>query len=128
MQKIKINKNIVKEFSLEVGALFVLTFSMAMLWEFNTALMSLYIIGFLVALFSWKNKDDIILFIVASIFFQIGEIIIAKSGAWTYNNPSYLGIPVWITLSWGYAAVITRHFSMTLIKVFVLEKNTTKEK
>ena len=101
-------------------ALFALTFSMALLWEHSLMLMSLYIIFFLISALTWMNRADVTLFIAASLFFQIGEIILAQFGAWTYNNPTYLGIPIWITLSWGYAAIIIRRFSISMMDLVLL--------
>ncbi|MFP4403208.1 MAG: hypothetical protein ACLFPJ_02570, partial [Candidatus Woesearchaeota archaeon] len=107
---------IITEYFFEILALFLLVFSMAFLWENNLILTILYIIIFLTALFFWKSKEDILLFIIACIFFQIGEIIIVYYGAWTFNNPTYLGIPIWITLSWGFSSVIIKRFANTTNK------------
>ncbi len=109
-------KNIVVEFMLEILAFFVLASSMALLWKHTIILTSVYLIVFVAAAFFWLKKDEIVLFIIATIFFQIGEIIIVRSGAWTYNNPTYLNIPVWISLSWGYIAVIIKKLSTTITK------------
>ncbi|MFW6220387.1 MAG: hypothetical protein ACOC3X_01805 [Nanoarchaeota archaeon] len=114
---------IITEYFFEILALFLLVFSMAFLWENNLILTILYIIIFLTALFFWKSKEDILLFIIACIFFQIGEIIIVYYGAWTFNNPTYLGIPIWITLSWGFSSVIIKRFANTTNKLFKLFNN-----
>ncbi len=117
---------IITEYFFEILALFLLVFSMAFLWENNLILTILYIIIFLTALFFWKSKEDILLFIIACIFFQIGEIIIVYYGAWTFNNPTYLGIPIWITLSWGFSSVIIKRFANTTNKLFNNNNNNNK--
>jgi phosphoglycerol transferase MdoB-like AlkP superfamily enzyme len=120
-------KTIIIEYFFEVLALFLLVFSMAFLWQNNLILTSLYILIFLIAIFLWKSKEDILLFIIACIFFQIGEIIIVHYGAWTFNNPTYLGIPIWITLSWGFASVILKRFANTTNKLFRLFNGRNKK-
>tara|TARA_Y100000310_G_scaffold339368_1_gene431835 strand:+ start:3594 stop:3947 length:354 start_codon:yes stop_codon:yes gene_type:complete len=109
-------KNILVEFIFEISCFFVLAFLMALLWEHSVILTSVYLVIFLFASIFWFKKDEILLFIIALLFFQIGEIIIVRSGAWTYNNPTYLGIPIWINLSWGFTAVIIKRLSITVSK------------
>ncbi len=113
----KIKENAIT-ISLEVFALFILVFLMAFFWQHNTALTILFIGIFFTVLPFLKEKSDIFLFLIATLFFQIGEIIMAKSGAWTYQNPTYLGIPIWISLSWGYSALIIKKLSQSISKVF----------
>lgn len=106
-----------QELAYETIALLALTLTMAFLWQHNILLTGIYLAGFIAALLSWKRNDEIILFVVVAVLFQAGEMIIAHFGAWTYNNPTYLGIPMWIPLSWGYVAVIIKRLSETLSAV-----------
>jgi len=113
----RMNKQEVKivfEFIVEIIAFFILTFSMALLWKFNTVLFCLYLV--LVPLFFLKgfNTSDKILFISAALLFQVGEIILTKYGTWTYSNTSYLNIPIWLPLAWGFCAVIIKRFASTI--------------
>jgi hypothetical protein len=117
---------IIKEYFLEVSSLFLLVFSMAFLWKHNLLLSLVYIVIFFLGVIFWKSKKDILLFIIACIFFQIGEIIIVYYGAWTFNNPDYLGIPFWITLSWGFSSVIIKRFALTTDKLFDYYYNRIK--
>jgi len=110
-------KTIIKELVIETIIFFILAFLMALLWKHNLILTAIYIMGFLIALIYWKDKTDIRLFIFVTIFFQIGEIICVQFGVWTYNNPSYMNIPMWLPLSWGYTAVIVRRLAKTLSKI-----------
>ncbi|MDX9970719.1 MAG: hypothetical protein RBS56_02320 [Candidatus Gracilibacteria bacterium] len=111
-------KKTFKELILEVIALFALVFLMAFFWQNNTLLTSIFVIIAVVVLTFLKNKSDILLFLIATIFFQIGEIILSRFGAWTYNNPSFLGIPIWISLSWGFSALIIKRLSESIKKLF----------
>ncbi len=106
------------ELTLEVLALFLLVFLMAFFWQNNLLLTIIFITLAIIVLPFQKDISNIILFIIATIFFQIGEIILSHFGAWTYNNPSYLGIPIWISLSWGFSALIIKNLSDTIKKLF----------
>ncbi|MFC1723876.1 hypothetical protein ACFL0V_07080 [Nanoarchaeota archaeon] len=105
--------NNLEEILLEVGILFVNVFVMALLWRNNLLLTFIYVVVFACGLVFWKDKVDIGLFVVATVFFQVGEIILAYSGAWVYSNPTYLGIPLWLPMSWGVSAVVVRRLGMT---------------
>ncbi len=107
---------ILKELIIEIIAFFILTFSMALFWKHNLLLSGIYLVGFFSAMIFWKDRSDIAIFVIAAVFFQIGELIIVYFGAWTYNNPSYLNIPLWLGLSWGYIAVIIKRFGITVTK------------
>ncbi len=107
-----------KNITFEIFALFALVLTMALFWKHNIALTALYLLTFVVLIFVLHNKEDLTLFLIAAIFFQIGEIIMVYSGAWTYNNPSYLGIPIWITLSWGYSVIIIKKLAETIHKLY----------
>jgi hypothetical protein len=110
-------KKIFPELVIQVLALFVLVFLMAFFWQNNLLLTSIFIVIAIVVLSILRNKSDILLFLIATIFFQIGEIILSQFGAWTYNNPSFLGIPIWISLSWGFASLIIKKMSESLNKL-----------
>jgi len=39
-------------------------------------------------------------------------------GAWSYANPTMLGIPLWLPLAWGIAAVFVKRVAETLIRIY----------
>ena len=53
-------------------------------------------------------------------FFPIGEVIMVKSGAWVYTNPSIFGVPNWIGLSWACAVLIIKQLIKTITKAINL--------
>lgn len=58
-----------------------------------------------IGLSKWKNRETVILFILSGIFGTIAEAIIVYFGVWTYTSPNFMGLPYWLPLLWGDAAV-----------------------
>ncbi len=56
-----------------------------------------------------KNVEDFYLFFVAGILGAFAEIVAVLFGAWTYAVPSPIGVPYWLPLLWGLAALFLRH-------------------
>ncbi len=45
-------------------------------------------------------------FFFCAVVGSISEIVAIATGAWQYANPQLLGIPIWLPLVWGSAAVL----------------------
>lgn len=70
----------------------------------------------IIALFLWHDPLDIKIFIIAAVGGSLGEVIAISFGAWSYTVPNFLGIPLWLPLLWGFAAVTLRRLLSTLEK------------
>lgn len=82
-----------------------LVISICLFWENNLLLFLL--LGCSILLFQhlkFYRADEIIIAIVISTGFLIGEIIVVKSGAWSYTNSS-LGIPMWLFFAWCHTVI-----------------------
>lgn len=44
-------------------------------------------------------------FVVVGLAGAAAEAVAINHGAWTYANPQFLGVPVWLPLLWGIAGV-----------------------
>jgi hypothetical protein len=58
--------------------------------------------------------DDFYLFFVAGVFGAFAEVVAVLFGAWTYAVPSPIGIPYWLPLLWGLAALFLRHMYLII--------------
>tara|TARA_Y100000034_G_C6870965_1_gene397651 strand:- start:808 stop:1158 length:351 start_codon:yes stop_codon:yes gene_type:complete len=113
----KFNKVITKELILDF-VLFVVAIALIVKFYRNNFLLTiLLIIGWIVAMKIWHDKDDIYFFVMAGILGPIGEIIAIHFGVWSYANPSFLGIPVWLPLVWGLSIMLIKRLSEVLIKI-----------
>src|SRR3990167_4068207 len=52
-----------------------------------------------------KNKNDALIYIIAGITGPLGEIVVSKSGLWTYHGATLLGIPYSLPFAWGITAI-----------------------
>ncbi len=74
---------------------------------------SLIILWLVVMKFLYK-KHDIYFFVTGAAVGTIAETISIYSGVWEYANPTYLGIPLWLPIAWGFAAVLIRRIAEIL--------------
>ena len=92
---ISLLKGVFKHLLIFIG----LILSISLFWG-NNLLLSLLLL-FSLVFFWYKNiyrTDDVIMSIILSIRFSIGEIIIVKNGAWSYTNIAHTGVPMWLFL------------------------------
>lgn len=80
--------------------------SVCLFWEKNVLLTVILIIIFFIGLYKWRTKEVIILFIIYGIFGAITEATAIYFGVWTYTLPNFIGIPFWLPVLWGDAAVL----------------------
>ena len=93
-----------KEFIIGMTILAFSVLLMINFWTYNLLLSTLYLVVVLLLL-KYLNLSEIILFVFTSLLFLVGEGVLVKHGLWTYNNPTYYGIPLWLFLSWGCTSV-----------------------
>lgn len=59
----------------------------------------------LIGLSKWKNKETFILFILAAISGAFAEAMAIYFNVWTYALPNIIGVPCWLFILWGNAAI-----------------------
>ncbi len=107
--------NFRKIISIETFLLLIIPFIYLISWQshiLSTFLaLSLIIIVFVI----YHKPIDIIFFILGIILGSIGEISCVYFGVWEYNNPLFLGIPLWLSLFWGYVFILINRLALKLI-------------
>ncbi len=84
---------------------FATIFAVAQLWHFPLALgATLLITSLLFLKLNWSSKP-LHLYVGAFILGPAAEILAIAHGVWSYADPHFLGIPVWLPFVWGNAAV-----------------------
>lgn len=86
--------------------------SVALLWKYNFLLTAILIILAILMLLMNKSKQEIKTFVFCGVFGAMAETFTIIFGAWTYGNPNFIGIPVWLIILWGIAAVFTNRVSL----------------
>lgn len=84
----------------------LITLIIPSLWGHNQLLVSivLLIIGLLMLSIGWE-KNNLIFYIAVVISGPIAEAIAIYFGAWTYTNPVFIGVPIWLFFVWGNAGL-----------------------
>ena len=55
-----------------------------------------------------ERKRDLALFVLVSVWGAFSEAIAIHYGAWSYPEPSFLGIPLWLPFVWGIAGIFIK--------------------
>ena len=63
-----------------------------------------------------KSKQEIKTFVFCAFFGAMAEAFAIIFGAWTYGNPNFIGIPIWLIILWGIASVF-------MVRVYLRFKN-----
>ncbi|MEK6888083.1 MAG: hypothetical protein AABX14_04005 [Candidatus Aenigmatarchaeota archaeon] len=93
------------------------TIATSLLYE-NTPLLTVtLIILWCFGIYFWHKKRDIILFVSGAIFGPLAETVAIHFGAWSYANPTLLGIPLWLPFGWGITIVMIVRFAELFIRI-----------
>lgn len=87
------------------------------LYQYDILLTFILLVAWGIALIFWHTKRDFVYFATAAVAGPIVEIICVKFGVWTYGNPTFLGIPLWLPVVWGEAVMF-----FTRVADYILEK------
>lgn len=92
--------------------------SVSLFWR-NSFLLAiiLLIIGVLMLLIE-KNRNSILVYIAAGIGGAITEMVAIYAGVWVYTEPTIAGVPIWLPLLWGAAALYILRLKVFLDTIF----------
>jgi uncharacterized membrane protein YoaT (DUF817 family) len=90
--------------------------SVALLWKYSFILTIVLIILAILMLLINRSKQEIKTFVFCAFFGAMAEVFAIIFGAWTYGNPNFIGIPIWLIVLWGIASVF-------MIRVYLFFKN-----
>ena len=65
----------------------------------------------------WHTRQDLIFLVTGAVVGPVAEIVCVHFGVWQYANPSFLGIPVWLPLAWGFVTMLIGRIAGTLSRV-----------
>ena len=75
----------------------------------------------LIAMFKWKTKNTLIIFLVGGFLGMLAEIIAVNYGVWNYSFSNFLNVPSWLFLFWGNAAIFIYRLSNEIKKIKILK-------
>ena len=65
---------------------------------------ALFLVGLLMLRIDW-SKRNLVFYFTMLISGPIAEAVAIYFGAWTYANPVFIGIPIWLFFVWGNAGL-----------------------
>jgi uncharacterized membrane protein YoaT (DUF817 family) len=109
------------EFVIEAFLIIFGITAISLLWRDNLSLTLLLLVSGIVMMGFMYEKGDFTFFIVGAVIGTAGELIAIQYGAWLYSNPSFLSVPVWLPLAWGYVVVLIKKIAGTLSRAFEIK-------
>ncbi len=99
-------------YSLILGIISLILVSI--LWAYPFYLLLLLVVISAILLVIYNNKEDLYLFIFCATWGALSEIVAIAFGAWVYSAPEFAGIPYWLPLLWGIAALYIKKISVEI--------------
>ena len=84
--------------------------SVILFYRNNLLVFALLSLGAAIELYLWHDRKDVTTFIAGAIVGPLSEIASVHFGVWSYANPSFFGIPIWLVPTWGFAILWGRRF------------------
>jgi uncharacterized membrane protein YoaT (DUF817 family) len=113
----RFTKQLWVELAVELATFSLLVASITMLWRSNILLLAIVLAECLFALALWHERHDVSFFLILAVFGTLAEVVFTSSGVWQYNNPTWLGIPLWFPLAFGTAGVAGQRMARTATEV-----------
>ncbi|MBR9698952.1 DUF2878 family protein [Candidatus Woesearchaeota archaeon] len=110
-------RRIKKELFYELFIFVLCIFFIVLLWRQNIYLTLILIALYIAANRFWHKEHEYIFYIIGAILGPVAEIISISFGVWSYANPTFLGIPLWLPFIWGLAAVMITRIAETFVKI-----------
>lgn len=105
------------ELLLNIGFILLGIILTGLFWRYNILLTFIYIIAILIYFKIKYEKGEILFLLVA---FALGFIVEAVGtffvGYQSFTNPSFLGIPLWLPIVWGFGFVVFRRIGNIICK------------
>lgn len=110
-------KKLEKELLYELIIFFAGIAAISLLFNHNILLSLVLIAIWTIGIKFWHKIHDIYFFIIGGIIGPTAEVICVYFGVWSYQNPTFLGIPLWLPFAWGFATMLIKRIAETFVKI-----------
>lgn len=93
------------KFVLNAALALATLFLTALLWQYPIALIALLLVTAAAILRIRPNATSVVVYATAFVFGPAAEAVSITTGAWAYDSPNFLGVPVWLPFVWGNAGL-----------------------
>ena len=107
---------VVRELTIELALIVVGTIEVVFCYQHIALLTVLLAVMSAVALCVFRSWLNVLVYGVGAVVGSSVEIVCSGAGAWHYAQPSFLGIPLWLPVAWGFAPVMMLAIAETLRK------------
>jgi len=114
---VSLTKKLKKELLFEIILFFAGIVTIAIFFNNNILLSFLLIAIWAIGIKFWHKKHDVYFFVTGAIIGPLAEIICIYFGVWHYANPTFLGIPIWLPLAWGFATMLIKRIAETFVRI-----------
>lgn len=87
-----------------------------LLWKDNFLVAAMLAVLWAICIRYWHTKEDNILFVMGGFAGPILEATAVNLGIWSYTNPNFLGIPLWLPLIWAETLVAAKRVANILLQ------------
>ena len=109
--------NLVFNIILDV-AIIAIGVALISIFYLNTPLLTgLLVVLIAVGMIAWYEPHDIYFFIIAALVGPIVEATCVHFGVWTYTNPTFFGIPIWLSIVWGMLVVAIKRLAQIFVTI-----------
>jgi len=113
----KLTKKIEKELILDLILFCLGLTEISLFYMNNFLLIILLLITWLIGIKLWYEDYDIYFLLTGAVIGTVGEIVCIHFGVWTYTNPTFLGVPVWLPLAWGLTTILIKRIAQIFVKI-----------
>jgi len=86
-------------------------------WQHSFLATALLVLVSAIALAYRFNKVKLLIFLAGFVLGPLSEMVMIHFGAWHYSMPDFLGIPLWLPVTWGNAALFFYKLTTKLQKM-----------
>lgn len=119
--------NIFREIKIESIVFVLLTILMALFWKNSWFVTISLFLLFVVAMIFWERRPyDIPVYIIAFLLTPLIDLSVIPTGAWSYGNPDFLNIPLWLFTGYSLGVLLIIRMGETAYRVLNCEYNPNK--
>lgn len=107
--------NLKKLVSIELALLLLIPVIYLLSWRSFILSTVLSVISIVVVFILYHKFQDILIYFLGTVLGSIGEIACVYFGVWEYSQAHFLGIPLWLSLFWGYVFLVIRRLSLKVL-------------
>ena len=95
----------------QLGVFALLVVLLSFLWPWPVILFLALLLVSAVMLYRQHSRRDLAFYSAAFVLGPLGEAIIVYFGNWSYSEPVFDLIPIWLPLIWGIAALLVQNLA-----------------